>query len=60
MSICPKNKISKAHRDARRAHWKMKASTLVKCPNCGELVVPHRVCRNCGTYNKKQIMEAEA
>ncbi|MBO4310979.1 MAG: 50S ribosomal protein L32, partial [Lachnospiraceae bacterium] len=26
MSICPKNKSSKSHRDKRRANWKMGAT----------------------------------
>ena len=55
MSICPKNKSSKGRRDKRRANWKMTAPTLVKCSKCGELMVPHRVCKNCGSYNKKEI-----
>ena len=29
MSICPKNKSSKARRDKRRANWKMSAVSLV-------------------------------
>ena len=56
MSICPKNKSSKGHRDQRR---KMGAVNLVKCPKCGELMMPHRVCKNCGTYNKKEIVKVE-
>ena len=59
MSICPKNKSSKGHRDQRRANWKMGAVNLVKCPKCGELMMPHRVCKKCGTYNKKQIVKVE-
>ena len=43
MSICPKNKSSKARRDKRRANWKMSAPNLVKCSKCGELMMPHRV-----------------
>ena len=35
MSICPKNKTSKARRDKRRANWKMSAPNLVKCSKCG-------------------------
>ena len=58
MSICPKNKSSKARRDKRRANWKMSAMNLVKCSKCGELMVPHRVCKNCGSYNKKEIIAA--
>lgn len=37
MSICPKNKSSKARRDKRRANWKMSAMNLVKCSKCGAL-----------------------
>ena len=35
MSICPKDKSSKARRDKRRANWKMSAPNLVKCSKCG-------------------------
>ena len=54
MSICPKNKSSKARRDKRRANWKMSAPNLVKCSKCGALMMPHRVCKACGSYNKKE------
>ena len=57
MSICPKNKSSKGRRDKRRANWKMSAPTLVKCSKCGELMMPHRVCKNCGSYNKKEVFK---
>ena len=56
MSICPKNKSSKARRDSRRANWKMGATNLVKCSKCGALVMPHRVCKACGSYNKREII----
>ena len=48
----PKRKVSKARRDTRRnSHWKLELPTLVKCSNCGEFKLPHRVCKACGTYN---------
>lgn len=56
MSICPKYKHSKARRDKRRANWKMDVPNLAKCPTCGELVMPHMVCKNCGCYNKRTII----
>lgn len=59
MSICPKNKHSKARRDSHRASWKMAEMNLSKCNNCGALVLPHRVCKNCGCYNKKEIVKAD-
>ncbi len=57
MSICPKNKSSKSRRDKRRANWKMSAPTLVKCSKCGALMMPHRVCKACGSYNKLTDVE---
>lgn len=61
MSICPKNKHSKARRDSKRAAvWKMSAPALVKCSKCGALMVPHQVCKNCGSYNKREIIKVEA
>ena len=59
MSICPKNKSSKARRESRRANWKMTAPALVKCSHCGELMKPHRVCKACGYYDKKSIVEVQ-
>ena len=56
MSICPKNKHSKARRDSHRASWKMGEMNLVKCSKCGALTMPHRVCKACGSYNKKEII----
>ncbi len=60
MSICPKNRTSKARRDKRRsANFKMNAVNLVKCSRCGALMMPHRVCKACGTYNKREIIPVE-
>jgi len=59
MSICPKNKTSRGRRDKRRANWKMSVPSLSKCPKCGELMLSHRVCKNCGTYNKRDIISVE-
>ena len=58
MSICPKNKSSKARRDSRRANWKMSAINL-KCSKFGALMMPHRVCKACGSYNKREIVKVE-
>ena len=59
MSICPKNKTSRGRRDKRRANWKMSVTSLVKCPKCGELMLPHRVCKACGSYNKREIVTVD-
>ena len=55
----PKRKVSKARRNSRRANWKLTAPNLVACPKCSALVMPHRVCRACGTYKSKVVIEVE-
>ena len=51
----PKGRVSKSKRDKRKAQsWKIATPNLVKCSKCGELMVPHQVCKACGAYNKKQ------
>ncbi len=59
MAIGPKGKHSKARRNKRRANWKLTPPNLVRCSKCGELVMPHRVCKSCGTYKNKVVVETE-
>ena len=57
----PKRKVSKARRDKRRSStWKLDAPAMTKCPKCGEYILSHRVCKNCGTYNGKTIIDVES
>ena len=57
----PKGKVSKARRDKRRnSHWKLETPNLVACPKCGELGLPHRACKACGTYNGREVISVEA
>lgn len=54
----PKRKTSKARRDKRRnSHWKLALPSAVKCTKCGEAVLSHRMCKACGTYKGRQIVE---
>ena len=56
----PKSKVSKARRDKRRSSvWKLHLPGMVKCSHCGEYNLAHRVCRNCGYYDGKQVVEKE-
>lgn len=56
----PKRKVSAARRDKRRAQsWTLSAPNLAKCSKCGELVMPHRACKACGTYKNKAVVEVE-
>ncbi|MDE7075949.1 MAG: 50S ribosomal protein L32, partial [Clostridia bacterium] len=36
--------------------YKATAPTLVECPHCHELMQAHRVCKNCGYYDKVEVV----
>ena len=56
----PKRKISKARRDKKRANsYKLEMPTASVCPKCGEVKAPHRVCKACGAYNKREIVSVD-
>jgi len=51
----PARRVSSTRRDKRRTHDKLKAPTLVVCPECGEFKLAHRACKHCGYYNGVKI-----
>jgi large subunit ribosomal protein L32 len=56
----PKSKVSKSRRDMRRSHHALKADAHGECPNCGELKRPHHVCKSCGYYDGREIVDVTA
>ena len=50
---------SKAHM-RKSANMKYTAPQFVKCANCGEPIMPHRVCLSCGHYKGKAVLEQKA
>lgn len=56
----PKRKTSKARRDKRRAsNIRMTAPNVIKCPQCHEPKMPHRVCDSCGYYGDKEVIKVD-
>ena len=53
----PKQKHTKSRRDKRRLHIFLKAATLTKCPKCGQPILPHTICLNCGYYKGSEIID---
>jgi len=53
----PKRKVSKSRARKRRTHYKTGAPSISKCPQCGEPVLPHHVCQECGTYKGRSLIE---
>lgn len=54
----PKSKVSKARRDKRRSSvWKLEVPGMAECPQCHEMKLSHRVCKNCGYYDGKEVVK---
>ena len=56
----PKKKVSSARRDKRRSNnSKLEMPGFAKCSNpaCGEMVRNHCVCKVCGYYNGKKVLD---
>ena len=53
----PKQKHTKSRRDKRRLHIFLKAATLTKCPKCGQPILPHTICPNCGHYKGTEVVD---
>lgn len=56
----PFRKVSNTRGRKRRTHYKISENVVATCPNCGEAVRPHRVCKNCGTYKGKKVTEVKS
>ena len=55
----PKTRHSKARRDKRRAHDFLSRPGVTKCSNCGEPKLSHRVCKSCGQYRGREVIEGD-
>ena len=55
----PFRRTSKTKKRMRRTHLKKDKPTLVKCPNCGEILKPHRACLKCGYYKGSEVLNLE-
>ena len=54
----PKRKRSRSRRDDRRAHRKYPPKLNIRaCPQCGEPMQMHQVCRACGFFRGKEVIE---
>lgn len=49
----PRNRSSNASKKSRRAHHALKEKNIGICPKCGQHVLPHRMCNDCGAYKER-------
>ena len=56
----PRAKTSKARTRRRRGvNMHLVAPQMVECANCGNLVLQHHVCPECGFYRGRQVIKPE-
>ena len=52
----PKKRHTKSRRNKRRGNIFLERPTLTACSKCGKEVEPHILCRNCGHYKGKEVV----
>jgi len=53
----PKQHRSKSRQGQRRQHIFLKSPGLTTCPKCGKPVLPHILCKNCGFYKGREVID---
>lgn len=53
-------KHTKGKRNRVRSHHALKPMRFGKCSHCGQAVLPHMVCQNCGYYAGRQVIDVLA
>lgn len=53
----PRNRLSNARKNSKRAHHAKKKKSLTVCANCQTPRLPHYSCQACGSY-KQPLSEA--
>ncbi|MFH0968946.1 MAG: 50S ribosomal protein L32 [Patescibacteria group bacterium] len=55
MSV-PKQRHTKQRRDRKRKRFKIVSPKSQECPKCKSPKLPHQVCKKCGYYKGKEII----
>ena len=53
-------KHTSGKRNRVRSHHALVASRFSHCSHCGQAVIPHVICKNCGYYNGRQVIDVLA
>ncbi|HAA47737.1 MAG TPA: 50S ribosomal protein L32 [Synergistaceae bacterium] len=58
----PKNKTSHARTHNRKAKWlgALKSPAMTTCSQCGEVILTHRACPECGYYRGRKVKVEKA
>ena len=55
----PTQKQTKSHRLQRAVHFALKPIQTTTCSKCRKPVLPHHICKFCGTYNGKELLKVK-
>ncbi len=55
----PRNRMSNARKNSKRAHHAKQPRQSILCSNCGSVRLPHRLCSSCGFYNNRSLIKSE-
>ncbi|KKT24530.1 MAG: 50S ribosomal protein L32 [Parcubacteria group bacterium GW2011_GWA2_43_9b] len=53
----PRQRHTKSKRNRQRSHQALKIIGIMSCPKCGQPVLPHIACKNCGTYKGREVLD---
>lgn len=52
-------RVTHSRKGMRRSHHHLETPILTLCKKCGKKNIPHRVCKHCGFYKDKMILNVE-
>lgn len=52
----PRNRLSNARKNSKRAHHAKKPKNASSCSRCGAARIPHVICHACGSYGDRVII----
>lgn len=55
----PRNRMSNARKNSKRAHHAKKPKTMSSCSNCNATKLPHCICQACGAYGDRIVIKQE-
>lgn len=56
----PRNRLSNARKNSKRAHHAKTPKTSATCKNCGNAKLPHVICGSCGHYAGRLVVAEKA
>jgi large subunit ribosomal protein L32 len=56
----PRSHLAKGRQGRRRSHLALKKTSLVDCSNCKKSKTPHTICKSCGYYNGREVVNVMA